>query len=238
MKSFNNLFALSFILLILYNISQVIPISKFQINKKSRNQHSSTLSKLNIIGRNEAEYPCTTPLFDSDRGNIRTLKNLSVDCHTSSILTGFHLWGKHGLISNEVAIEYSCIKIAGIPNFYEIKNSNIAEFQNSHSALFELGKLKVSCQSGTLLSSFSLLNENNQIQYKYRCASVNNEQCQNNKTAYHNVRYGFFGNASISCLDKFKIKTNEGYGLKSFNIETLGNSMRYNWEECLIVNTK
>jgi hypothetical protein len=217
---------LNFVFFIIFILFQIPILAEENVNKELNEIQTE------IINRNEKKYPLTTKLSNSDSGSILSLKNHNVNCLKNSVLNGFHLWGKWGFWSNDVAIEYRCLKNLSIQKRRERRKTNARRFKDPRDSADKLENLVVGCPRGSLISSFLLKERENSIYYEYDCVKAAIKKCSMMVTPSRNIKAGFISKKSISQLDQFHIKAKKGHGLQMFKGEYFGGFFRYVFIDC------
>jgi hypothetical protein len=107
--------------------------------------------------------------------------------------------------------------------------SNTQKISDKKNPLELLVNLNVICPTGYLINSFVLKENDTNIFYDYNCVKSPLEKCE---TKYISLKTENLKTKSLSELDKFKIKANEGFGIQKFNAENTNGEMKYDWIEC------
>lgn len=189
-------------------------------------------SKAKLDKRNFKVYKLSTKLKDSKMGSILSLKNHEVECPSTNVLTGFHLWGKKGYFSNDISFEYNCSPNKAIQKIEIKQKSKKVKIGNSKNSLDKLANIEVKCLNGYLLKEFELEDSSNKIYWKYKCIQTYSEKCEEKFTDYRNARYGKIFFKSISGLSAHKIQVDKGYGLQGFKGQNQGSKFRVVYTQC------
>lgn len=216
-----------------------------QVSSQARVQtesESQTQTENKISGRDLINFSYASKLADSGSGNIFKLIQHPVDCKESQeAVSGFHLWGKFGILSNSISYEWSCQKAnipAANPNVKSFTTNKITidKSQEKNSA-DRLAELEIKCDKGSVIKSFVLAKEKRQIYYKYECLEANTSNCRQDQTEFINIRTAFIAYKSITQLDQFKIKVANGRALRGIKAEKKGDQFKYIYQSCDITGT-
>lgn len=235
---FTNLILISLLICILINVS----LSFSNTYQKSKAEIESELftaanAKAKLDKRNFDSFKLSTKLKDSHSGSILALKDHEVECPKKNVLTGFHLWGKKGFISNDISLEYNCIGNNAIQEKKIKLKSNTVKYSNAKNSLDKLANIEVNCKEGYLIKEFELEDKKGkQIYWKYKCYQTFVDNCQEKTTDFKNAKWGGVFYKSISSLSAHKIQVPNGYGLQAFKGENKGNEFRIKYTQCKFAN--
>ena len=189
-------------------------------------------SKAKLDKRDLQAYRLSTKLKDSKGGSILSLEDHEVECSNNNVLTGFHLWGKKGIFSNDVSFEYNCTPNKAIQKIESKQKSKKVTYGNAKNALEKLADIEVKCQDGFLLKEFELEESHKKIYWKYKCIQTYSENCEEKFTNYKNARFGGFLYKSVSELSAHKVQATKGYGLQGFKGENSSSEFRLAYTQC------
>lgn len=186
--------------------------------------------------RNKDKFTFTTKLSNTENGSIFSLIKHNINCELNSALSGFSYYSASGLQSNDIAIQFECIKKPLIKTDSQTLKTPIEYISNGKDALDHLDKLTVTCPEGNLIKGFVLQKVETSIHYKYTCVEAPLENCVTKFTKLEKIKIN--GVTSVANLVRFSIIASEGYGLQKFHTITQGDDLKYEYKECKLNNTK
>jgi len=220
----------------------ILSISVFQfsnsLNKKSSKRRNS--AKANILPRNEKNYKKSTFLSGTELGSVYSLRDKQVSCfNEKGAISGFHVFGKNGWISNDIGIEYNCIENKIInqnkfeyKSFQSIKKGDILSGTSPNL----LTNIEVNCKDG-FISEFTLKKDWFQIYYDAKCVNlpIKKGSCKTEKSNQINPRDWLIFD-SVSKLDQIPVNSPNGKALVSFKLVNINKNIYYEFNACEIDN--
>jgi hypothetical protein len=206
-------------------------------SKSNANKRRSGRNQSRIENRNAKKYKFDTPLVDGQRGSIYSLANHNIDCYNrDGPISGFHLFGKTGFISNSNAYEFNCLPISlPIKTLKGLNNStDKVSISSSTDATKTLKNFNISCNNNGFITTIKLNKEGNHIFYTYTCVELVQQNCEDLTTQKKGAAWFGIGSDSVTSLDQHYVDSPQNKALVSFRLEVEGDKIYYKYRSCSI----
>lgn len=197
--------------------------SSTTILRKTERTKTENKALAKIVGRDKNRFKYSSQLQDGDRGSIYSLTKHNIQCEPGAAISGFHMYGKTGVLSNDNAYEWNCSKSNLIhQKIYNgiTGNIKIKDHRDSSNSLQFLG---IFCPPLHVLNRFQLKKHGeNYIYYEYSCveASMYNGFCKDVTTDWKDANWGILGlgNKSVTELADLYLEGPKKWGLVGFSL--------------------